>query len=30
MVVIQILTGCFFGWLVGLACAKLDKWWQNR
>ena len=30
MVVAQIIVGCIVGWLVGLACARIDQWWQDR
>ena len=30
MVIITIIVGGLFGWLVGVGVARLERWWQNR
>jgi hypothetical protein len=30
MVIITLIVGGFFGWLVGLAAVRIERWWQNR
>jgi hypothetical protein len=30
MVIITLIVGGFFGWLVGVAVVRIERWWQNR
>jgi len=30
MVIITLIVGGFFGWLVGLAVVRIERWWQNQ